>query len=144
MAALIAAIVFILLWILLSSLLDRVFPWLTVALGLAVGLAVRRAGFGLDWRFPTVAAAVTLVAAFLGNIVVAASFTAAEFGTSTLTILTRFSSLTMPTFFDEVMTPADVVFALFGAVVAAFYANRRLQRAEYHALRTWQEQRQSD
>jgi hypothetical protein len=46
--------------------------------------------------------------------------------------------MTWPVFFDEVMTPADLIFALVSATVAAFYANRRLTRAEYLALRTWE------
>jgi hypothetical protein len=35
--------------------------------------------------------------------------------------------------------PADMVFALFAAGLAAFYANRRLTRAQYLAIRTWEE-----
>jgi hypothetical protein len=38
------------------------------------------------------------------------------------------------------MTPADAVYALFGAGFAAFYANRRLNRAQYLAFRTWQQE----
>jgi hypothetical protein len=45
-------------------------------------------------------------------------------------------------FFAEVVSAADIVFGLFGAAIAAFYANRRLTRSEYSAWRKWQERRE--
>jgi hypothetical protein len=35
------------------------------------------------------------------------------------------------------MTPADAVFALAAAAVAAYYANRRLTRSQYSSYRKW-------
>ena len=143
LAALIVIVAFSALWAMLSVALDRVFPWMTMLLGLLVGLAVRRAGRGIDWRFPVIAGVVMLPGVLVANIVVAAAFTASEFGTSTLTVLGRVTTMTWPVFFDEVVTPADVIYAVAGAAIAAFNANRRLQRDEYRALRLWQE-RNSD
>ena len=140
LAGVAAVIVFCTLWTLLSTLVNRVFPWLTLAMGMLVGLAVRRAGRGLDWRFPLLAALLTALGCLAGNVVVAAAFTAAELGTGTLAVLRAVTAMTWPVFFDEVMTPADAVFAMFAAAIAAFYANRRLSRAEYLALRRWEEQ----
>ncbi len=137
-ASLIVIIVFSVLWAMLSVLIDRIFPWMTVIMGIIIGLAVRRAGHGLDWRFPLIAAVFALLGSLGGNIVVAAAFTAPELGTDTLTVLSAVTVMTWPVFFDEVMTPADLIFALVSATVAAFYANRRLTRAEYLALRTWE------
>jgi len=137
-ASLIAIIGFSILWAMLSVLIDRIFPWMTVIMGIIIGLGVRRAGHGLDWRFPLVAAVFALLGSLGGNIVVAAAFTAPELGTDTLTVLSAVTVMTWPVFFDEVMTPADLIFALVSAAVAAFYANRRLTRAEYLALRTWE------
>jgi len=134
---LIAVIMFSVFWVALSSLIDRVFPWLTVLLGAMVGFAVQRAGRGLDWRFPTLAATMTLLGALLANIVVAASYTAETFDTGTLHVLQSVTSMTWPVFFDEVLTIADGFFAVLAASVAAFLANRRLSRAEYYALRLW-------
>ncbi len=141
-AGLIAIIIFSILWVMVTKLTDRVFPWMTIVLGFLLGLAVRRAGRGLDWRFPLLAAAMTVVGALVGNVVVAASGTAEEFGTTTLHILRRVTSMTWPVFFEEVMSVADAVYAAFAAGVAAFYAKRRLSRAEYYALRTWREEGQ--
>jgi hypothetical protein len=138
-AGLIVVIVFSILWAMTSTLLNRIFPWMTVVLGFLVGLTVRRAGRGLDWRFPVLAAAITLIGALVSNVVVAAAFTAAALGTSTFTVLRAVTSLTWPVFFDEAISAADVVFALFGAAIAAFYANRRLSRAEFLAFRKWQQ-----
>jgi hypothetical protein len=112
---------------------------MTVVLGITVGLAVRRAGNGLDWRFPVIAAFMTLIGALASNVVVAAAFTARALETSTLNVLRAVTSMTWPVFFDEAMTPADLAYALIGAGVAAFYANRRLTRTQYLALREWQE-----
>ena len=139
-AALIAIIVFCILWAMVSLLVDRLFPWMTIVLGILLGFAVRRAGRGLDWRFPLLAAAMTVLGALVGNVVVAAAFTAQEFDTTTLHILRAVTSMTWPVFFDEVMSWADAVYAVFAAGVAAFFANRKLSRAEYHALRTWKEE----
>ncbi len=132
-------IAFSVIWATLSTALDRVFPWMTVVQGLLIGLAVRRAGRGLDWRFPVIAAVAAVAGALAGNIVVAAAFTAAEFETSTLTVLRGATDFTWPVFFDEVMTAADVIYALAAAGVAAYYANRRLTRDQYTSYRAWQE-----
>jgi hypothetical protein len=139
MASLIVIMAFSAGWAMLSTALGRVFPWMTVVEALLIGLAVRHAGRGLDWRFPLVAALAAIGGALLGNIVVAAAFTAVEFDTGTLAVLRAVTSLTWPVFFDEVMTGADVFYALTGAGVAAFFANRRLTRSQYAAYRTWQE-----
>jgi len=138
-AGLIVVILFSIFWAMMSALMNRIFPWLTLLLGAFVGFAVRRAGNGLDWRFALLAAVIAAGGALVANIVVAAAFTAAELGTGTLHVLRKVTSMTWPVFFDEVMSSADAVYAFFGAGIAAFYANRRLSRAEYHALRTWQQ-----
>ncbi len=144
MAALIVITVFTVLWSMLSSALDELFPWMTLLLGILVGLAVRRAGLGLDWRFPAIAAVFTLFGALIGNIVVAATFSARELGTSAFTVLGSMSSFTLPVFFDEVVTPADIIFGGFAAVIAAFYAKRKLSRRQFHALRVWENENGPD
>jgi hypothetical protein len=138
-AGLIAIILFSIVWSMLSTLTNRIFPWLTLVLGILIGQVVRRAGRGLDWRFPLLAAVLALAGSLAGNVVVAAAFTAAEFDTSTLTVLGAVTTMTWPVFFAEVLTPADTVFALFAAAIAAFYANPRLSREEFLALRLRQQ-----
>ncbi len=135
-AGLIIITVFSILWALASTLIDRILPWMTLVLGILVGLGVRRAGRGLDWRFPVLAAVLAAFGALLSNIVVAATFTAAALDTSTLHILRAVTSMTWPVFFAEAMSTADAIYGLLAAALAAFYANRRLTRAEFHALRT--------
>jgi hypothetical protein len=144
LAALLAIIAFSVVWVLLSTALGRLFPWMTIVQGLIIGLAVRRAGRGLDWRFPVIAAVAAAAGALAGNVLVAAAFTAAEFDTGTLTVLRAATSFTWPVFFDEVMTPADAIYAIAAAGVAAFYANRRLSRLEYACYRAWQQQAASN
>jgi len=136
-AGLITIVIFSVLWVALSSLTSRVFPWMTVVLGAMLGFAVQRAGRGVDWRFPVLAAALTLLGALLANIVVAASYTAETFDTGTLQVLRAVTSMTWPVFFDEVLTAADGFYALFAAGLAAFLANRQLTRSQYYALRLW-------
>lgn len=137
MASLITIILFSMFWATMSVMTGRIIPPMTLVLGIFVGLAVRRAGRGLDWRFPAIAAGFAIIGSLIGNIVVAAAFTAPVLGTDTLTVLRNTTALTWPVFFDEVMTPADLVFALFSAGLAAFYANRPISRAQNLALRTW-------
>jgi hypothetical protein len=137
----IVIILFSVLWAMLSTLANRIFPWMTIVLGIVIGLVIRRAGRGLDWRFPTLAAGLTLAGAVASNVVVAAAFTADELDTSTFEILRAVTSMTWPVFFAEVISAADIVYAFCAAGAAAFYANRRLLRSEYSALRKWREER---
>jgi hypothetical protein len=139
MAALVVIVAFSVVWAMLSTALDRVFPWMTVVQGLIIGFAIRRTGRGIDWRFPAIAAVAAMAGALAGNVIVAAAFTAAEFGTSTLRVLGAATDFTWPVFFDEVMTAADVIYALAAASVAAYFANRRLTRDQYTSFRAWQE-----
>jgi hypothetical protein len=139
LAGLIVIVLFSVLWAMLSTLLGRIFPWMTMVLGILLGHVIRRAGRGLDWRFPVLAATATLAGALFSNVVVAAAFTAEELGVTTFEILRAVTSMTWPVFFSEVVSAADIVFGLFAAAIAAFYANRRLSRSEYTALRKWQE-----
>jgi hypothetical protein len=134
-AGLIIIIVFSAVWAMASTLINRILPWMIVILGILVGLGVRRAGRGLDWRFPVLAAALAAFGALLSNVVVAAAFTAAALDTSTLHILRAVTAMTWPVFFAEAMSTADAIYGLLAAALAAFYANRRLTRAEFHALR---------
>lgn len=138
-AGLIVIVLFALAWVLVSAVSGRVLPWFTVLLGFLVGFAVRRAGHGLDWRFPVLAATLALLGSLLGNVVISAAYTAGEFDTSTIRILSRVTSMTWPVFFDEVLNGADYVYAFVSAGIAAYYANRRLSRRQYFALRQWQD-----
>ena len=140
MASLIVILVFCVAWVALTSLTGRVFTWMTVVLGAGVGYAVRRAGRGIDWRFPLLAAVATFTGAIVSNIVVAASTTAAEFGTDVLDILRAVTSMTWPVFFDERWNIGDTFFALFGAGLAAFLAPRKLTRQQFYALRRWRDE----
>ena len=140
LASLVVVIVFSVLWAMASTLLGRIFPWMTLLLGAAVGLAIRRAGQGLDWRFPLIAAGITVAGSLLANIVVAAAFTAEALDTSTLAILRAVTTMTWPVFFDEALSPVDFIYAIFGAGIAAFYSQRKLNRAEFMAIRKWEEE----
>lgn len=141
---LVVVVLFAILWAMFSVALARVFPWLSLLLGLLVGLAVRRGGQGFDWRFPTIAASIAFVGSIIGNVVVAAAYTASEFETGTLTVLRNVTTYTWPVFFDEVMTAADIVYAACSAVIASFFANRTLSRREYQAVRIWRERTDND
>jgi hypothetical protein len=142
-AGLITVIVFSLFWIALTELTNRVFPWATVVLGFLIGHSIRLAGRGIDWRFPVIAAVTTLAGSLTANIILAASVTAEGLGLGTLQILQAVTSMTWPVFFDEVLTVADVFFAVVGAGLAGFYSNRRLTRTEYLALRLWCEEQKN-
>lgn len=139
-AGMIAIILFSFFWVTLSDLLNKVFPWFTIVLGIFLGYAIRMTGRGLDWRFPVLAAGLALAGSLLANIVVAASVTADAEGTGTLHVLQSVTALTWPVFFDEVLTVADGFYAVVAAGFAAFYANRKLTRTQYYALRRWREE----
>jgi len=133
-------ILFCITWIMLSASLNRVFPWMTVIFGGALGLGIRRTGRGVDWRFPTLAAAMGFLGSIGSNVVLAAATTADDFGVGTVQVLQAVTSMTWPVFFDEVWNAAHGFYAVVAAGVAAFLANRRLTRAQFYALRQWQDQ----
>jgi hypothetical protein len=143
-AGLIVIIIFSLFWMALSELTNRVFPWFTIVLGFLLGHSIRLAGRGTDWRFPFIAAGLAIAGSLIANIVIAASVTAEGLGTGTLDVLRAVTSMTWPVFFDEVLSIVDGFYALFAAALAAFYANRRLTRSEYQALRMWREEQEND
>lgn len=140
MAGVIAIVVFAVIWSMLTTASGQIFPWMTMLLGVFVGFAVRRAGQGLDWRFPMIAAVLAFAGSILANVVIAAGTTAGELDTSTIVVLSAVTTMTWPIFFAEAMTAADWVFAALAAGIAPFFASRRLNRREYQALRIWQEQ----
>ena len=144
MVAAIIIVIFSVFWISLSELTNRVYPWFTVVLGFLLGHGIRLAGRGTDWRFPVIAAVSAVMGSLVANIAVAASVTAQGFGIATVEVLSAVTSMTWPVFFNEVVTSADILFALVSACLAAFYANRRLTRKQYHALRLWRETQQRD
>ena len=123
-------------WTWLAVVSGRVFPWFSVAQGLALGIAVRRYGRGFDWRFPLIAALLAWGGAYVGNFVVALPTTSAELDAGILQVLAGLTWWSFETFFAEVITPVDHIYALFAAAVAAFYGRRRLGREEIYALRT--------
>ena len=139
-AGLIIVIVFSVLWAMLSTLTNRIFPWMTIILGILVGLVIRRAGRGIDWRFPTLAAVIAVAGSLASNIVVTAAFTARALETTTLAILRAVTTMTWPVFFSEFLNAADFVYEFVAAGVAAFYANRRLNRAEFLAVKKYEEE----
>lgn len=134
---LIAFILFCVGWVVLSAAVYRVFPWMPVGYGAVLGLGIRYTGRGVDWRFPALAAAFAVAGSILGNIVLAASSTATDFGTGTLDILQAITSMSLSLFFEEVWSIADGFFLVIAAGLAAFLAPRRLSRRERFALRLW-------
>jgi hypothetical protein len=138
--SLVVLVMFCALWVMLSVMTNRVFPWMTVVLGAMLGLAIRHAGRGVDWRFPTLAAVMALAGSIASNIVLGASTTADAYNMSTVEILRAVTMMTWPVFFDEVWTVAHGFFAVVAAGVAAFFANRRLTRTQFYALRKWRQQ----
>lgn len=141
-AGLVVIIIFSVFWVTLSELTNRVFPWFTIVLGFLLGHSTRLAGRGIDWRFPLIAAGMAVAGSLAANIIVAASVTAELLGIGTLDVLRAVTSMTWPVFIDEVLSIADVFYAAIAAALAAFYANRRLTRSEYQALRMWREEQE--
>ncbi len=126
-------------WTYAAVLSDRVFPWFSVVQGAAIGLAVRRYGRGIDWRFPVIAAVLAWVGTFLGNFVVALPTTIGQLGAGVFEVLRGLTWWSFETFFDEVITIVDHIYAFCAAAIAAFWSKRRLNRHEVYALRTMNE-----
>jgi len=134
-AAAVAAVVGIVLWVWAGMLFDRYFPWVSMLQGILIGLSMRRFGRGVERRFPAAAALVAAAAAVLGSFVNALFLTGREFGTGPLALIDEISLYTITTFLEREFGVVGLIYMLFAAALAAFYANRRLRRGEAAALR---------
>lgn len=123
-------------WLWLSTVTGNFFHWYALLQGPLIGLAVRRAGRGIDWRFPSLAAFVAFAAAFSGNFLVSLVTTGTVLEQNALRVLRGLTLWSWQTWYAEVLTPVDLVYALAAAAVAAFYSRRRLDRREVFALRS--------
>ena len=132
---LLAALILIIVWTWGGLLFDRFFPWFSVIQGIFVGRAVRHFGQGIDWRFPVIAAAIAIAAAFAGSFVSALFLTGREFDTSVFSLIGEISWYTITRFATEQFATVGTIYAGMAAVVAAFFAGRRLTRHEAIALR---------
>jgi len=124
------------LWAGLAIETGRVFPWLTVPIGAFVGLAVRYYGRGLDWRFPVIAAAIAWLGAYVENLIIGIVETGRYIEAESFRVALGLSLDTMENFFANTINPIDHIYAFCAAGVAAFLANRRLNRREVLALRS--------
>jgi len=134
LGALFAMVILNTIWVYSAMLFDHFFPWGSVIQGFLIGRAVRHFGLGLDWRFSVLAALIATVAAISGSFAAALSLTAREFGTGVLDLLFETSWHTIVTFVSREFGVVGIIYALTGAVLAAFYASRRLDRYEAQAL----------
>lgn len=129
------------LWLAISLLTGKVYPWFSVIQGMAIGLIIRRWGQGFDWRFPAIAAAIALIGAYSGSFLIAAEVAARDLETNIFAVIFNVTGWSIGTWLQEVVSPADHIFAAYAAILAAFFARRRLDRAEVFALRTMNEKR---
>lgn len=123
------------LWVALLIVFDRVLPWLAMAQAIAIGLAIQQLGRGLDWRFPALAAALTVLAAFSCNFVIALSVTANLSGAKIWQVLFGMNIEALKAFFFSTLNWVDVLYVTYGAALAAFFAKRRLTPDEDKVLR---------
>jgi len=135
MGALLASVVLNALWVYGGLAFDRFFPWFSVIQGFFIGRAVRYFGRGIDWRFPALAAAMAVVAAFTGSFLSALVLTAREFDTPAWSLVGEISWHTVSTFATREFGAVGTIYSGMAAAIAAFFAGRRLNRYEAVALR---------
>ena len=122
-------------WAVHAMTTGRVFPWLSILIGILIGFAMQRFGRGLDWRFPLTAGLVAGVAAYAGNLMIGVLETGRYIEAQPLQVIAGLSMDTIRYFFRNTINPVDHIYAFCSAGVAAFFANRRLNRREVLALR---------
>jgi hypothetical protein len=118
------------LWVYTASASGKFFPWIAIIQGAAVGFAVRKAGRGLDWRFPLIAGLAAWGGAFSGNLLIAVAFT----GPQNAALDDGWWQI-IGSFYSNTVTVIDVIYAFCAVAVAVFYSKRRLNRHEVFALR---------
>jgi len=137
--AAIALLILNVLWIAESLAFDHIFKPFSVLQGFFIGRAVRHYGRGIEWQFPAIAAAVAAVAAFTGSFMAALFLTGREFDTFALSLVAEISWHTVSTFATNNFGAVGTVYAGMAAVLAAFFAQRKLDRDERIALRKHRE-----
>ena len=128
------------LWASASVETGKVFPWMTVLIGVLVGIAVRRYGRGLDWRFPVIAALLAWSGAYVGNLMIGIIETGRYIEATSFRVFLGLSLDTMENFFSNTVNPIDHIYAFCAGGVSAFMANRRLNRREVLAVRTYRKE----
>lgn len=128
------AVITVALWAYVALLFDRYFPWVSMLQGVVIGLAMQRYGKGLNWRYPANAALITAFAAVVGSFLVALCLTGREFGTGALALIDEISPHTVKTFLVRDFGVVGVIYMMFAAALAGFFANRRLLAGEAAAL----------
>jgi len=123
-------------WAVQSMTTGRVLPWFSILTGILIGIAMQRFGRGLDWRFPFIGGLVAGVAAYAGNLMIGILETGRYIDARPMQVIAGLSLDTMKYFFKNTINPIDHIYAFCSAGVAAFFANRRLNRREVLALRT--------
>ena len=134
-----AAVILTVMWVYATVVSGQFFPWFSVIEGILIGRAVRHFGNGIVWHFPAVAAAVAVCAAYVGSFF--AALLNASLGSSALALrlVTEIRWHTIVTFTTDTFGAVGMVYAISGAIVAAFFAGRRLTRNEAVALRRYKE-----
>ncbi len=123
-------------WAILSVQTGRVFPWFTILIGAIVGLAIRRYGRGFEWRFAAVAAFIAWVGAYAENLMIGIVETGRYIEAAPYRVFAGLSMDTIENFFANTVSPVDHIYAVCAAGVAAFFAQRKLNRREVLAIRT--------
>ena len=139
LGALLALVILNTIWVYSALLFDRFYPWGSMIQGFLIGRAVRHFGRGIHWKFPLLAATVAFVGALTGSFVASLNLTAREFSMDALSLITEVSWYTIETFFTRDFGVVGVIYALVGAVLAAFHAGRRLHWREELALQKTRE-----
>lgn len=134
LGALLALVILNGMWAYSSLVFDRFYPWGSMIQGFLLGRAVRHFGRGVNWRFPLLAAAFAASAALTGSFVASLNLTAREFSTSALSLISEVSWYTIETFITRGFGVVGLIYAVTAAVLAAFFARRRLDRYEEVAL----------
>lgn len=134
LGALFALVILNAMWGYSALLFDRFYPWGSIVQGFLIGRAVRHFGRGINWRFPLLAALMTILAALTGSFTASLNLTAREFSTSALSLLSEVSWYTIETFFTRDFGIVGCIYAVTGAVLAVFFAGRRLDWQQELAL----------
>ena len=142
LGALFALLILNAMWTWSSLLLDRFYPWGSIVQGFMIGRAVRHFGHGINWRFPVLAAAVAAGGALTGSFISSLNLTAREFSTSALSLVSEVSWHTIETFVTRDFGLVGLIYAVTAAVLAAFFARRRLDQYEEVALQKYKDARE--
>ena len=127
---LLAAVVGALVWAVVTVVTSFQISWMAIGVGLLVGGVVRALGRGLDRRFGSLGAGLSLLSCILGNYLANCMFIAREAQLPVASVLTQINPAAIPRLMMVTFHPLDILFYALAVYIGYHVSFRRITEAQ--------------